>query len=223
MFGVYAKPRHKQNAKTSRAKPKASTTPAPTDHQQTLSAQSEAGLGPPPPYALICPLSQDCRPPPDRRRRKPSPAASPPKPRAWSSKPVIRTRPGNATPAATLPVPIPVSKSPHYAHQPIGNITDPWLAAERALCDQISSKFNAVITSIDGEDFGGQEEDLELETREISQSGIRGGGGWGLTGREVSRGANRAITSAVTRTNYFAKANLYTNSRLPLNLPPLQL
>ena len=48
-------------------------------------------------------------------------------------------------------------------------------------------------------------------------------GGWGSTTREVSRGANRAISSAVKRTNYFAKANLYANSQLPPNLPPLNL
>ena len=48
-------------------------------------------------------------------------------------------------------------------------------------------------------------------------------GGWGSTTREVSRGANRAVSSAVRRTNYFAKANLYVNSQLPPNLRPLNL
>lgn len=48
-------------------------------------------------------------------------------------------------------------------------------------------------------------------------------GGWGSASREVSRGANRAISSAVTSTNYFAKVNLYANSQLPPNLPPLKL
>ena len=92
-------------------------------------------------------------------------------------------------------------------------------AAHSTLHDRISSKFCAVITSIDGEEFAGRQEDLEI--RDDEQSGIRGG--WGPTSREVSRGANRAISSAVISTNYFAKANLYANSKLPPNLPPLKL
>lgn len=94
--------------------------------------------------------------------------------------------------------------------------------AHRDLCDLISSKLDSVITSIDGEEFSGAEENLII--REESQSGLRGG--WGFTNREVSRGANRAISSAVvspTSTNYFAKANLYANSKLPPHLPPLKL
>ena len=83
----------------------------------------------------------------------------------------------------------------------------------------ISTKLDAVITSIDGEDFRGEERELVI--REVPMTGIRGGGG--SPGREVSRGANRAVSSAVTSTNYFTKANLYANSKLPLNLPPLQL
>lgn len=48
-------------------------------------------------------------------------------------------------------------------------------------------------------------------------------GGWASTSRGVSRGANRAVSSAVKSINYFAKANLYANSHLPPNLPPLNL
>ncbi|CAF9932693.1 hypothetical protein IMSHALPRED_008955 [Imshaugia aleurites] len=91
--------------------------------------------------------------------------------------------------------------------------------AHEALRDLISTKFDSVITSIDGEQFGGEEK--ELLVRDDVQSGIRGG--WGTGNRQVSRGANRAISTAVVGTNYFAKANLYANSRLPPNLPPLQL
>lgn len=50
---------------------------------------------------------------------------------------------------------------------------------------------------------------------------IRGGGGVGA--REVSRGANNALSTAITGTNYFAKANLYANARLPEDLPPMRL
>ena len=91
--------------------------------------------------------------------------------------------------------------------------------AHVALSELISKKFDSVITSIDGEAFGGAEDELVIQDE--PQSGIRGG--WGITNREVSRGANRAISSAVTSTNYFAKANLYANSKLPRNLPPLKL
>ncbi len=58
---------------------------------------------------------------------------------------------------------------------------------------------------------------------EGQQSGIRGGWGGLRTRDNVSRGANRAISSAIISTNYFAKVNLYANSKLPPNLPPLKL
>lgn len=95
----------------------------------------------------------------------------------------------------------------------------PETVADEALYNLISTKFDAVITSIDGETFAGKE--IELEICEDTPSGIRGGGG--TTSRELSRGANKAVSSAVVSTNYFDKANLYTNSRLPLNLPSLKL
>lgn len=46
-------------------------------------------------------------------------------------------------------------------------------------------------------------------------------GGWGT--REMSRGVNNAVSSTLISTNYFRKAYLYANSRLPSNLPPLKL
>lgn len=122
----------------------------------------------------------------------------------------------------------PASAFSNLAVQPgqlISNIQTQWQglnaqqAVHGALCDLISSKFDAVITSIDGENFTGNEKELEI--RDDLNSGIRGG--WGSTSREVSRGANRAISSAVVSTNYFPKANLYANSRLPPNLPQLKL
>ena len=49
-------------------------------------------------------------------------------------------------------------------------------------------------------------------------------GGWGSGCRAVvSKGADRLLTSAVLRTNYFAKVKLYANSRLPIDLPSLNL
>ncbi|CAD6592557.1 MAG: hypothetical protein ASARMPREDX12_007277 [Alectoria sarmentosa] len=95
----------------------------------------------------------------------------------------------------------------------------PEAIAQEALRDLISTKFDSVITSIDGEQFDGDEQELVIQ--DDAQSGIRGG--WASGSRQVSRGANRAISTAVVGTNYFAKANLYANSRLPPNLPTLQL
>ncbi len=51
---------------------------------------------------------------------------------------------------------------------------------------------------------------------------IRGGGSQAVT-KEVSRRADQAISSAITSTNYFCKANLYANATLPPYLPPLKL
>ncbi|KAK3177041.1 hypothetical protein OEA41_008367 [Lepraria neglecta] len=91
--------------------------------------------------------------------------------------------------------------------------------AQETLQALISTKLDSVITSIDGEEFGGKEQDLVI--KEDPLVGLRGGGD--SAGREVARGANRAISTAVISTNYFAKVHLYANSKLPPNLPPLQL
>ena len=103
-----------------------------------------------------------------------------------------------------------------------------------SLCDLISSKLDAVITSIDGEVFSGDERELgtsclnctlcwdtadsRLAIYEEPSPAIRGG--WGSASREIP---NRAITSAIVSTNYFTKVNLYANSRLPPHLPELKL
>ncbi|KAL8787749.1 MAG: hypothetical protein Q9213_002069 [Squamulea squamosa] len=85
--------------------------------------------------------------------------------------------------------------------------------------DLISSKLDAILTSIDRESFSGNEQ--ELNVYEPAQSGIRGG--WASASRQVSQSANRAVTSTVIGTNFFKKAKLYANSRLPPNLPELKL
>ena len=89
------------------------------------------------------------------------------------------------------------------------------------IADLIASKFDAVITSIDGESFSGDERELFIYP---APDPVMRGGGWGSG--DVSRKANNAITSAVTGprgTNYFAKASLYANSRLPPAMPELKL
>lgn len=92
-----------------------------------------------------------------------------------------------------------------------------------ALCDIISSKFDAVVTCIDDQKFSGKEQDLiiyddeqqpQLPRRPSQSSG-------GKEGRvaeniyEVSQGKNGS--------NYFSKVWLYSNSRLPPHLPPFKV
>ena len=95
------------------------------------------------------------------------------------------------------------------------------------LCDMISSKFDAVITLIDGERFSGDERELAVVTpphpmwqQEQEKSGYTEKG----IGKGKSKGmVNNSVSTALTSTNYFAKVNLYANSRLPLDLPPMKL
>ena len=95
------------------------------------------------------------------------------------------------------------------------------------LCDLISSKFDAVITLIDGERFSGDERELAVVTpphpmwqQEQEKSGYTEKG----IGKGKSKGmVNNSVSTALTSTNYFAKVNLYANSRLPLDLPPMKL
>jgi hypothetical protein len=96
-----------------------------------------------------------------------------------------------------------------------------------SLCDLISSKFDAVITLIDGERFSGDERELAVlaPPQPMWQQQQQE---TGYTEREVVRGkskgmVNNSVSTALTSTNYFAKVNLYANSRLPTNLPPMKL
>jgi len=92
-----------------------------------------------------------------------------------------------------------------------------------ALCDQIATKFNEVITSIDGDDFNGHESGLLIHNDQAQ---------WNRQQQvaEASRGFGRGqsqpkgiLKPPSTSINYFSKVNLYANSRLPSNLPPLKL
>ncbi|KAH8805663.1 Alpha/Beta hydrolase protein [Xylogone sp. PMI_703] len=96
------------------------------------------------------------------------------------------------------------------------------------LCDLISSKFNAVITSIDGEKFSGDENELTIFQppesslfQEHNDSEIRSR----AIGKKKSRDRldSQPAGPTITTGNYFKKVNLYANSRLSENLPPLKL
>ncbi|KAL6704889.1 hypothetical protein ACN47E_007572 [Coniothyrium glycines] len=92
-----------------------------------------------------------------------------------------------------------------------------------ALCDIISSKFDAVVTSIDDQCFSGKEQDLVIyddeqrpqrpPTSRSPPSETKGRVPQNL--EEVSRGCKGS--------NYFSKVWLYSNSRLPPHLPPFKV
>jgi hypothetical protein len=109
----------------------------------------------------------------------------------------------------------------HYAGAAMVNST-------HALSETIASKFDCVISDMDGEKFSGSEAELAVE-EEIDPTALRGGWAGAVTNflpQSIMRPANNAATSMVKSrksTNYFAKVNLYANSRLPPNLPPLNL
>ena len=96
-----------------------------------------------------------------------------------------------------------------------------------ALHEMISSKFNTVITLIDGENFSGDEKELVVYAPPQlgwQQEGLESG----YVDRNLFKGKSKGVANNETAptpvsTNYFAKVNLYANSRLPRNLPQMKL
>ena len=234
MFGVTRKPQRRDHAKTPLLPP---TNPSPiATFPSDLPGEADHSrltLSLPPPYAAID-TSQSSNTSPQPKLYSPSPPwfpvpsapqdppKTPKKPKDHGSKPAAYTKPRKNLRAAYVSK---AAKSPSAVSLP-GNGDGKSFEKQHEepvldirLCDLISSKLNSVITSIDGEQFSGDAKDLEI--REDGQSGLRGG--WGNTTREVSRRADKAISSAIISTNYFSKVYLYANSRLPPNLPPLKL
>lgn len=97
-----------------------------------------------------------------------------------------------------------------------------------ALCDLMSTKLDAVITSIDGERFSGKEQDLMVydapqpysETSTLHPDIHRGRPGNGNTVYPQSSGPH---PSGEQGSNHFSKVWLYANSRLPPHLPPFKV
>lgn len=95
-----------------------------------------------------------------------------------------------------------------------------------ALFNSIFSKFDTVMTAIDGERFSGDEKELAVfvppqpALRQQQDSGIIERGN--VPGK--SKGIiGDSIGSSVINTNYFDKVHIYANSRLPPNFPPMKL
>ena len=102
----------------------------------------------------------------------------------------------------------------------------PHLYQGAALYDTIASKFNAVVTQIDNECFSGEERDLVVlqQPQPMWQQEQPALGYSNQMSQGKSKGlVNGGVSSALTSTNYFSKVNLYANSRLPPNLPPMKL
>lgn len=90
-----------------------------------------------------------------------------------------------------------------------------------ALCDRISSKLDAVITSIDGGVFSGKEQDLLVYHDEPSYQSSS------TLQREMpldrSAPTAHSNTSNTKGSNFFSKVWLYSNSRLPPHIPPFKV
>lgn len=209
-------PGRKELAKTS--PPTAASTP-PSNPPLPLRTRSEPQLDQPPRYSVLFPPEQISLPQRPRQSLHPPSQNSPPT--SNIPLPPLATSNGFRTASSNAILASQVVNSDRSDDNIFVEEEGPSqeAIAHEALIDLISTKFDSVITSIDGEQFGGDEQELEIQ--DDVQSGIRGG--WGLGSRQMSRSANRAISTAVVGTNYFAKANLYANSRLPPNLPSLQL
>ncbi|KAI0456709.1 alpha/beta-hydrolase [Xylaria acuta] len=105
-----------------------------------------------------------------------------------------------------------------------------------ALYDRISCKFDDVMTLIDRDKFTGEENELFMypqacQTSSSSSDVIRRSAAskdsQGKRNKKKSKDAPKGQTSAVAASlitsGYFAKVDLYANSRLPLDLPPFQV
>ncbi|KAF1917366.1 Alpha/Beta hydrolase protein [Ampelomyces quisqualis] len=92
-----------------------------------------------------------------------------------------------------------------------------------ALCDVISNKFDAVINSIDGERFSGQEQDLLIYDTPNQTSPNSGPSPPPDGPRYEPPNAARKMVGKSRGSNHFSKVWLYSNSRLPPHLPPFKV
>jgi hypothetical protein len=94
------------------------------------------------------------------------------------------------------------------------------LCGGAALYDVISSKFDAVIASIDDDKFSGKEQDLMIEMSQQQEDPQRSSPPVGET---RSRPPSERSSSGEKGSNHFQKVWLYSNSRLPPHLPPFKV
>ncbi|KDN67395.1 putative vegetative cell wall protein gp1 [Colletotrichum sublineola] len=135
--------------------------------------------------------------------------------------------------------------SPHFLEEPNFHPHATQLINSTAACvDQIAGCFNDVMTLIDRDRLVGNEkalfsyqQDGSAPPGEGKRGADGGGGGRGAKSGKGASGAKKrtkekdssskvqstAVATSVVSGNYFAKVELYANSRLPMNLPPLKL
>lgn len=105
-----------------------------------------------------------------------------------------------------------------------------------AMYDQIFARFDNVMTLIDRDKYVGDENDLFIyQSHPVaappieppSQQHIVYKGhvkkGKKETPKEVAKKQTSALASSLASRGYFAKVDLYANSKLPADLPPLRL
>lgn len=112
-----------------------------------------------------------------------------------------------------------------------GNRTD---GQSNTSVNQLYHRFNDIMTLIDCERYAGNERDLflcqqgdgESSTSEVTTRGQSTGKPKKNEPRKQSghpKAQTTGVAASVISGNYFAKVELYANSRLPMNLPPLKL
>ncbi|KAI0490323.1 alpha/beta-hydrolase [Xylaria cf. heliscus] len=102
-----------------------------------------------------------------------------------------------------------------------------------ALCDRISSKFDDVMTLIDRDKFMGDENELFMYQQPQASSSSadtihhpvvsKGKPGKKNKAKDAPKGQTSAVAASLITSGYFAKVDLYANSRLPLDLPPFRV
>ena len=96
-----------------------------------------------------------------------------------------------------------------------------------AMVDQISSRLNDIMTMIDGEQLSGHERDLfTYQPIQAPQPTSRANPPPKPKTKKGDKNAKGQSSEAMATTvsgGYFSKVNLYANSRLPRDLPPLRL
>lgn len=136
----------------------------------------------------------------------------------------------------------------NLATQPINELYDGSVSAMQAIgakqlvttttavYDQVATRLDNVMTMIDSEKFSGNEKDLFVcRTGSPQGDGVvstRGSRAVASTDRSMGKSSRKpskdrtksqgTVTAAVSG-NYFSKVELYANSKLPKNLPPLVL
>ncbi|KAI1122995.1 alpha/beta-hydrolase [Nemania abortiva] len=103
-----------------------------------------------------------------------------------------------------------------------------------ALFDQISTRFDDVMTLIDRDKYTGNENDLFMyqqpdhasssqSSDATHHSAVPRGGQGKKKSKDAPKGQTSAVAASLITGGYFAKVDLYANSRLPFDLPSFRV